>query len=66
MTRRYTDSDRWRGEIKHHQEAIRRLRLLKPGAPNALERLKINFAIGERRQLIRDLKRAIENAKQLA
>lgn len=62
----YTDSDRWRAEIKQHREAIRCLRLLKSNEPNALQRLKLTFAIGDRRQMIRDLKRAIANAKQLA
>ncbi len=53
--------ERWKAEILHNREAIRRLRLHPPIDP--VGKLKNHFAINERRALIRDRKRAIEAAK---
>ncbi len=61
--KRYTDSDRWRGEIKEHREGIRRLRLIKSSQRCPLERLKTDCAIHTRQGIIRDRKRAIAEAK---
>ena len=47
---------RWRAEIKHHREAIRRLKVIRPErmpGHDTLKRLHIDFQIGERQAIIR-------------
>jgi hypothetical protein len=57
----------WRSRIREARENVRQLRLLKStktGLSNAIERLRIDGQISERRTAIKDFEQLIECAKE--